>query len=215
MPDRVRGDPVCADPNNTSWTNLRKAIEQVLPTLESQVRFGFTTVFGTNPAHGGMCPPVQGMLTDSVPPALNNAKAIAAKYDGLALPPVSTEQGKKFESPASYALANVTKALMADTTPGDKYIIFITDGQPDYCDDSLALCSLDSVVAKLQAAYGAGVKTILMGIQTTLFDLPAGVLQSWANAGAGEPTMAPVRANGTVNDFYDQCYGTSPVGRRT
>jgi hypothetical protein len=25
---------------------------------------------------------------------------------------------------------------MATTTPGDKYILFITDGEPDYCDDS-------------------------------------------------------------------------------
>ena len=94
---------------------------------------------------------------------------------------------------------------MADTSPGSKYIIFITDGQPDYCDDSNSLCAPDSVVSKLQTAYTAGIKTIVMGIQTTLFDLAPGVLQSWANAGAGEPTLAPVRMNGTINDFYDQC----------
>ncbi|HVV15656.1 MAG TPA: vWA domain-containing protein [Polyangia bacterium] len=199
------GDAVCSDPNNTSWTNLRKAIEQVLPTLESQVRFGFTTVFGANPTAGGSCPSIQGMLTDNVGPALNNASNIATKYDGLAFPPNSTQFGVKFESPASESLANVTKALMGDTSPGSKYIIFITDGQPDYCDDSNGLCAPDSVVQKLQTAYTAGIKTIVMGIQTTLFDLAPGVLQSWANAGAGEPTLPPVRANGTTFDFYDQC----------
>jgi hypothetical protein len=199
------GDAVCSDPNNTSWTNLRKAIEGVLPTLDSQVRFGFTTVWGTNPMGGGMCPSLQGMLTDDVPPALNNAAAIAAKYDALPFPPNSTQPGVKFESPASESLDNVTKALLADTTQGSKYIIFITDGQPDYCDDSNSLCAPDSVVWKLQAAYQAGIKTIVMGIQTPLFDLAPGVLQDWANAGAGEPTMPPVRANGTSFDFYDQC----------
>jgi hypothetical protein len=199
------GDAVCSDPNNTSWTNLRKAIEQVLPTLDSQVRFGFTTVFGTNPMSGGSCPSIQGMLTDNVSPALNNSSTIAMKYDGLQFPPNSTQAGVKFESPASESLTNVTKALMADTSPGSKYIIFITDGQPDYCDDSNALCAPDSVVQKLQTAYTAGIKTIVMGIQTTLFDLAPGVLQSWANAGAGEPTLPPVRANGTMFDFYDQC----------
>ncbi|MFL5304163.1 MAG: vWA domain-containing protein [Polyangia bacterium] len=199
------GDAVCSDPNNTSWTNLRKAIEQVLPNLDAQVRLGFTTVFGSNPMSGGSCPSIQGMLTDNVPPALNNASNIATKYDGLAFPPNSTQAGVKFESPASESLANVTKALMADTSPGSKYIIFITDGQPDYCDDSNSLCAPDSVVSKLQTAYTAGIKTIVMGIQTTLFDLAPGVLQAWANAGAGEPTLAPVRMNGTSNDFYDQC----------
>jgi len=38
-----------------------------------------------------------------------------------------------------------------------------------------------------------------------LFDLAPGVLQSWANAGAGEPTLAPVRTGGMTTDFYDQC----------
>ena len=203
------GDAVCSDPNNTSWTNLRKAIEAVLPTLDSQVRFGFTTVWGTNPAGSGMCPSLQGMLTDNVPPALNNAATIAAKYDGLAFPPNSTQQGIKFESPASESLANVTKALMADTTPGSKYIIFITDGQPDYCDDSNSLCAPDSVIWKLQAASTAGIKTIVMGIQTALFDLAPGVLQAWANAGAGEPTMAPVRTGQDAFAFYDQCSGVT------
>jgi hypothetical protein len=209
------GDAVCSDPNNTSWTNLRKAIEQVLPNLDSQVRFGFTTVFGTNPMQGGSCASIQGMLTDDVAPALSNAPTIATKYDGLAFPPNSTQQGVKFESPASESLDNVTKALMADATPGSKYIIFITDGQPDYCDDSLALCALDSVVGKLQTAYKAGIKTIVMGIQTTAFDLPPGVLQSWANAGAGEPTKAPLSQGLDINAFYDQCYNGNVVGWKT
>ncbi len=199
------GDAVCSDPTNTSWTHLKTAIEQVLPTLDSQVRFGFTTVWGTNPMGGGMCPSLQGMLTDNVSPALNNAAAIKTKYDSLAFPPNSTQMGVKFESPASESLDNVTKALMADTTTGSKYIIFITDGQPDYCDDSNSLCAPDSVIWKLQEAYTAGIKTIVMGIQTSLFDLAPGVLQSWANAGAGEPTIPPVKTGGTTFDFYDQC----------
>ena len=113
--------------------------------------------------------------------------------------------GIKFESPISESLGNVTKALMADTDPGSKYIIFITDGQPDYCDDSNGLCAPDSVVWQLQTAYSAGISTIVFGIQTSLFDLAPGVLQAFANAGAGEPTIAPVRSGGMASDFYDQC----------
>jgi len=206
------GNVICDDPTNTSWTHLKNAIEQVLPTLDSQVRFGFTTVWGTDPSQGGMCPSMKGMLTDDVPPALNNAAAIKKVYDGLAFPPNTNQAGMKFESPASESLDNVTKALLADTTSGSKYIIFITDGQPDYCDDSNSLCAPDSVVWKLQEAYTAGIKTIVMGIQTALFDLAPGVLQAWANAGAGEPTMAPVKAGLDSYSFYDQCGGGIVTG---
>jgi hypothetical protein len=203
------GDAVCADMTNTSWFNLKMAMEQVLPQLDSQVRFGFTTVYGTNPVGGGSCPSIQGTLTNDVPPALSNAGPIAALYDGLAFPPNSTAMGIKFESPISESLGNVTKALMADTDPGSKYILLITDGQPDYCDDSNSLCAPDSVVWQLQTAAAAGIPTIVFGIQTALFDLAPGVLQSFANAGANEPTLAPVKAGGSTFDFYDQCNSVS------
>ena len=206
------GDAVCADPANTSWSNLKMAIETVLTQLDAQVRFGFQTVWGTNPQGGGMCPSLQGMATNAVPPALNNGATIKALYDSLAFPPNSTQMGMKFESPASESIQVAAKSLMADTTPGAKYIIFLTDGQPDYCDDGNGLCAPDSVVYQLQNAYTAGIKTIVFGVQTSLFDLAPGVLQAFANAGAGEPTLAPVKAGGTANDFYDQCSGGSSPG---
>jgi hypothetical protein len=199
------GDVICADMTNTSWYHLKTAIEAVLPQLESQVRFGFTTIYGMDPAGGGMCKSLQGMLTDDVAPALNNASAIASLYDSLPFPPNSTQQGIKLESPISESLGNVTKALMADTDPGAKYIILITDGQPDYCDDSNGLCAPDSVVWQLQKAFNASISTIVFGIQTTAFPLAPGVLQSFANAGAGEPTLAPVTTGLDKFAFYDQC----------
>ena len=199
------GDAVCADMTNTSWYNLKMAIESVLTQLDSQVRFGFSTVWGTNPMGGGMCPSLQGMATDTVAPALNNAATITKLYDGLTFPPNSTQMGIKFESPASESIAIASKALQADTTPGSKYILFLTDGQPDYCDDGNPLCAPDSVVYQLQTAAAAGVKTIVFGVQTSLFDLAPGVLQAFANAGAGESTIAPVKTGGTANDFWDQC----------
>jgi len=204
------GDNLCTDLGNTAWTKLKTAIESVMTQLEGQVRFGFTTVWGTDPTASGTCPSLKGMATDAVPPALNNASAIAKIYDALTPPPNTNEKGKKFESPASESIAVATKQLMAETTPGDKYIIFLTDGQPDYCDDSNSLCAPDSVIFRLQSAYTAGIRTVVFGVQTGLFDLAPGVLQAFANAGAGEPTLAPVRAGGSTNDLYDQCHDLSP-----
>ena len=111
------------DTTNTSWYNLKTAIEQVLPQLDSQVRFGFRPSTDRTRRAAGSCPSLQGMLTNNVAPALNNAGAIAALYDGLPFPPNSTQMGVKFESPISESIGNVTKALMADTDPGSKYIM--------------------------------------------------------------------------------------------
>jgi hypothetical protein len=199
------GRAVCPQPANTAWTSLKEAVRMVVGTLEKDVRFGFTTIWGTDPMYQGMCPSIQGMLTDNVAPTLNNAAAIMTKYDSLQFPPESTQQGIKFESPTSQSLQAVGKALMAVTDPGEKYIIFITDGQPDYCDDSNSICAPDSVVAYIQANKTAGISTIVLGIQTALFDLPPGILQAYANAGAGEPTKAPVPASLDAFAFFDQC----------
>jgi hypothetical protein len=206
-------EPVCANKADTAWSKLKDAIQIVLTQLDAQVRFGFTTIYGTNPTAGGSCPlATTGALADNVPPALDNAAAIKTLYDGLTWPLVndSSTPGKKFESPASYALAATTKALTAVTVPGDKYMIFITDGQEDYCDDALHTCASDSTVWALQKAFAANIRTIVFGLQTAEFNLPAGVLPAFANAGAGEATLPPVTAGQDMFAFWDQCNGVAP-----
>jgi len=207
---------VCSTKSDTSWSQLKNAIETVLPTLDDTVRLGFTTIFGTNPSGGGSCPlQTAGTLADNVPPALNNAATIKAKYDSLDTmwpnPSDAMNTGKKLESPASYAITATAKALAADTsTPGDKFIIFITDGQEDYCDDALEICASDSTVGAIQAAAAANIKTIVFGLQTTQFNLPGAVLQAFANAGASEPTVASVPSGLDATAIFDQCQGVTP-----
>jgi hypothetical protein len=159
-----------------------------------------------------MCPLINGTLADNVPPAMMNAAAIKQVYDNLVWPleADSSTSGKKFESPAMYSIRAAAKALMADTTPGAKYIIFITDGQEDFCDDSLEICASDSTVGALQAAYAADIKTIVLGLQTTQFNLPAGVLDAFANAGAGETTVPGLAAGLDTTAIFDQCQGVMP-----
>jgi hypothetical protein len=206
---------VCPTKTDTSWSKLKTAIQTVVMQLENDVRFGFTTIFGTNPTGGGSCPlQSAGTLADNVAPKLMNYADIKTKYDALdTMWPNASDAmntGKKYESPAMYSIRAATKALMADTTPGDKYIIFITDGQEDYCDDALEICASDSTVAALQAAYAAGVKTIVFGLQTMQFNLPPGVLQAFANAGAGEMTVPGLQSGLDTTAIFDQCQGVMP-----
>jgi hypothetical protein len=197
----------CPDINDTTWTKLKNGVLPVVMQLDSQVRFGFSTIAGTNPnpSYGGTCP-----ILDDVPPALNNYTNIAAKYNGLPPGPNSTQPGVKFETPTELLLGLVGKTLMADTTPGGKYILFVTDGEPDYCGDGNQLCAPDGVVGKLQTLKAAGITTIVFGVMATAIQtLAPGVLQAFTNAGAGEPTMAPLRGtNPSIDDFYDQCFNT-------
>jgi hypothetical protein len=206
---------VCSTKTDTSWSKLKTAIQTVVMQLEKDVRFGFTTIFGTNPAGGGSCP-LQTSLTlaDNVAPKLMNYNDIKTKYDSLDTmwpnPSDAMNTGKKYESPAMYSIRAATKALMQDTTDGAKYIILITDGQEDYCDDALEICASDSTVGALQAAAAANIKTIVFGLQTTQFNLPAGVLQAFANAGAGEPTVPGLMAGLDTIAIFDQCQGVMP-----
>jgi hypothetical protein len=197
-------EPSCPTQDDTAWVKLKGAALTVIESLQSQVRFGFAAFTGTNPQNGGMCP-----IIDQVAPALNNQPAIKALYDSLPFQPNTTESGKKFETPARQALDTIGAKLLADTEPGDKYILFVTDGQPDYCDDANSLCAPDSVIAGLQDLKAKGITTIVMGLQSMVNDLPPGILQSFANAGRGEPTMAPVRAMQDAFSFYDQCLGVA------
>jgi hypothetical protein len=195
-------EPSCPTASDTSWSKLKDATEMVISALDTQVRFGFAAFMGTNPMAGGTCP-----IISKVAPKLDNSTDIKTLYDSLPFPPNSTQSGVKFETPASDTITMIGTELSQDTTPGDKYILFVTDGQPDYCDDSNSLCAPDSVIAALQAQKKTNaVSTIVIGLQTSNFDLPAGILQAFANAGAGEPTVAPLRAGAADTfAFFDQC----------
>ncbi len=200
--------PSCKDKSDTPWEKLRIAVESVIESLQGQVRFGFATVTGTDPSAGGKCPEL-----DSVPPDLNNYTKIQTKYDALEFQPETNQPGKKFESPASFVLQQVGMELAADTFPGDKYVLFLTDGQPDYCDDSNVLCAPDSVIMALQNLKKQNITTIVMGLQVDAEAIPIapGVLQAYANAGAGEDTLAPVDASKgqDATALYDQCAGVA------
>ncbi len=197
-------EPSCPTPADTPWAKLKDAVLMVVASLQAEVRFGFASFTGTNVTSGGTCP-----IINRVAPALNNSGAIATLYNSLPFQPNTTEQGKKFETPARQSLDMIGAQLMADPSPGDKFILFVTDGQPDYCDDANSLCAPDSVIGGLQALKAMGITTIVMGLKSAVNDLAPGILEGFANAGAGEPTLAPLRAGLDAFAFYDQCNGVA------
>jgi hypothetical protein len=184
----------CADQANSAWGKLKPSILQVVQQLQTEVRFGFAAFNGIP---GGACPNLE-----RVAPALNNYDAIAQRYNGLPFRSATD----KWETPTRRALDAIGAELMADTSPGEKYILFVTDGEPDYCGDGNPACPPDPVAGQLQTLFQGGIRTIVFGLQSNLNTLPPNTLQAFANAGAGEPTVAPLAAGQTIFAIFDQCF---------
>jgi hypothetical protein len=161
-----------------------------------------------------MCP-----IFDTLPIALNNYTPIETLYNTLGQPMF------KAETPAQMTLETVaqavTQAAAAQTAasqmdagiaaPGGKYILFVTDGETDFCDDGNAVCPADAVIAEIQKLYGQGIETIVLAISSNVSNISVPVLQGFANAGAGiAPLAPPGSATGpplSPTDIYNQCNG--------
>jgi hypothetical protein len=181
------------------WNTLRDGVLEVVSGMSNDVRFGLVAVTGEQAA--GMCP-----LLDEVMPADQNYEALAAKYTALVAP-------TKGESPGMRGLQRAADILAADTTPGDKYILFVTDGEQDYCNDGDFACPTDSVVYHLQQTAAKGIKTFIFGLPMTSTDAAQqarypSVLQAFADAGMGLPVAPVLPPGGTapLNIFYN-CLG--------
>jgi hypothetical protein len=192
----------------TPWTGLRGGALQVMSDLQSSVRFGFG-------AFVGEVLPEQACNFDfqSVTPALDNYNAIATLYEPLGRP----TNGNLKETPALPALTAAADQLRADPQDGDKYILFVTDGEPDYCDNGPTACPADSVISLLQRLASpvdaAGqpqipVKTLVLGLTSPMGTIRPEVLQGFANAGAGL-AVAPLAVNPgqpySPDDLYYNC----------
>jgi hypothetical protein len=153
------------------WAPLKEGVLAVIEQLDEDVRFGFTSYTGVQ---GMMCPE----LTTVVPSAARNFSAIKAAYDAIERP----EQ--KSETPTSLAIGEIAKVLQSEPPNTPKYIVLVTDGEPDFCDDPNVTCSRDAVVGAVQAAYAQQIGTFIFGVSG---DVAAEHLSDVANAGTGQP----------------------------
>ncbi|WP_437593437.1 vWA domain-containing protein [Sorangium sp. So ce1000] len=168
------------------WDPLKTAVLSVVDELEDRVRFGFLTFTGIAKQQ---CP----LLAGAEGIALNHHAAIAAAYDAA-----STMPPGKLETPTAMTFnETVVPELLAFPEPGPKYILFVTDGEPDRCDDVRAECARDDVVGAVQAAYEQGIGTFVFGLGSGAL---AQHLQDVANAGAGQPVQRP--ASGTDAECF-------------
>jgi len=191
-----RASPQFTTATTGNFFDLRTALLAAVAQYQSEMRIGFAAYVGDRSS--GVC----ALNDSSVPIASQNAAAIQAAYQSLG--PVQPFPSKS-EVPASAALPKVISALLADQGAGDKFILFANTGNTDFCDDVNVACPTDAVVGRLQSAFASGVRTVIVGLPT-MVPQPA-ALQSFANAGAGQPVSLPAGAT-TTADIYGQCSAT-------
>jgi hypothetical protein len=167
----------------------------VIKQLEGEIRFGFSSYTGERDK---MCP----QLTMIVPVAAKNYSAIERAYTAIEKPQF------KGETPTSLALTEVSHTLLQEPEESPKYILLVTDGEPDFCDDPNVTCSRDAVVAAVQEANGLGVGTFIFSIGG---EVEKSHLADVANAGVGMPVEDHQMAVQYQCPMKRGTYSTTPV----
>jgi hypothetical protein len=202
------------EPRETLWDALYTALMNptmgAVKPLESKIRFGFASYRGPdnqavaedNPA----CAQIEmvgSVNPATVAPALDNHTAIDTVYQALGVQGRSPPSGAQWETPTGHAIRRVATTLGAfnPMPAGPKYILLVTDGNPNTCMVGDPQCGQDQSVAAVQAAYTAGIGTFVLGIGDIVGAntgcVPeqqrcgANHLQDIANAGTGQPVVEP------------------------
>lgn len=175
------------------WNKLKAGVLPVIQELAPDVRFGFGSYTGTGASCNG--------LMEGAPIAIDNYSAIETAYNALGF--VNGGQ-----TPTPLAVLQAKDVLLADESPGDRFILLVSDGSPDFCDDPDPKCGYDALIAALQIAYSEGVRTLVFGIENT------GVTQTtfdyFAQAGMGELPNMPEGVN--TNSGMNNCSGGTGDG---
>lgn len=186
------------EPRETLWDPLYNVLMKsggIVESLQSKVRFGFTSYRGEKVNADPACPNLF-----EVDYSLDNFEAINTVYkkQGQEFMP-----GLKWETPTGAAIVKAAAKLAAYEAepPGPKYIVLVTDGNPNTCGAIDPQCGSDESIKAVQDAKALGIGTFAVGIGdivTTNSGCEAqwgrcGALhlQDLANAGQGLPVAAP------------------------
>jgi von Willebrand factor type A domain len=184
-------------PNHT-WEPMKAGILEVVREVQKDIRVGMVTYTGQN---GGACPDLYPAM-DAVTFDKNNYPRIETDINTVGQP---TYKG---ETPTAATLQQALPVLLADPSPGDKVMLLVTDGDPDFCNDPDRVCSMDAVIGAVQEAYRQGIATTVFGLKRA--ELSEQHLRDVANAGSGQPVALPQGINSEL-DLRNRCR-SNPAG---
>jgi hypothetical protein len=166
-------------------------------TLQGKIRFGFASYKGFK---GTSETDMACATMTTVAPDLDNHDAINAAYKAIG---DGYKQGDKWETPTSYGI-NYAANILGDYNPmppGPKYILLVTDGNPNTCVTTDPQCGQDFAIKAAQDAFAAGIGLFILGIGDIVTSPDNGCptsarcgmshLQDMANAGVGAGVQPP------------------------
>jgi len=181
---------------NGAWDALRTAVLpivqdlQLTPDGQPQIDFGLGVFTGVAPS---MCP-----IFQTVNIAENNYATIMSMY------PTGKLSQMKLETPVTQVLPKVPPLFMGAPGNGGNYVLFVTDGEPDFCDDGNTTCPVDAVVKEIKDLNAMSITTYVIGLSSNFnTGTCPGVLQAYANAGVNQPIANPCPGH----NIYDECNG--------
>lgn len=180
--------PLADFPNR--WEPLKEALvggNGVVTSFQRGIRFGFAAYSHQAQNGAAACP-----LFNSTSLEINNYDTIKEEYDAVSsdlvdpsVPPINDSNPSKGETPTGAALSAATAVLADFSGVGPKYILLVTDGEPDTCAAPDPQCGQDESIAAAQAAYAQGIGTYAIGVG----EIGVQHLQDLANAGSGLPVQ--------------------------
>jgi hypothetical protein len=184
-----------------AWPILYSALMDptmgVVKPLESKIRFGFAAYKGSTTPSAEDAPACATWA--KVGPALDNFTEIDAEYSPIMWP----IDHPKWETPTAHAITMATADLAAymPDPPGPKFILLVTDGNPNTCEKADPQCGQDFAIKATQDAFAQGIGLFAMGIGDIVAQPNNGCptsgrcgglhLQDLANAGIGSPVQPP------------------------
>lgn len=180
--------PLANFPNR--WEPLKDALVGdggIVTTLQSGIRFGFAAYTHQAQNGAGACP-----LLTATSLGTNNYDTIKEEYDAVSadpvdpsVPRVNGSNPSKGETPTGAAIHAAAEVLADFPGIGPKYILLVTDGEPDTCSTPDPQCGQDESIAAAQAAFAQGIGTFAIGVG----EIGLQHLQDLANAGSGQPVQ--------------------------
>jgi hypothetical protein len=183
-------------PNHT-WDPMKAGILEVVRDVQEDIRIGAVTYTGEN---GGACPDLYPAMSQ-VTFDKNNLSSIEASLNAVDRP---TYKG---ETPTAATIQQALPVLLADPSPGEKVMLLVTDGDPDFCNDPDRICAMDAVIGAVQSAFAQRVSTTVFGLRRA--ELSEQHLRDVANAGAGQPVALPPGVN-TEEELRNRCRNNPP-----
>jgi hypothetical protein len=186
---------------NDGWAQGYQALvtDGTLAAFEGRMQLGLAVFQGTDMLDAtSEDDPACATLTE-VPFSTMVTTDVTTALDSIA---ASWMIGVKWETPTGHALRRVTSTLSAQPAPegNRKYILLVTDGEPNTCTVLDPQCGQDNVIKAVQDARAAGITTvpvalgdIAVGTSSCLTPARCGNdhLQDIANAGTGLPVEPP------------------------